>query len=298
MIRWTLALVGLLCGCVYGPDDFRKQVRATEEVVIDAPPPPASSPSGESLHQVLFQDEFGTAVHSAGQRARMLTWLVSMDLSPAQLRGLAVLCQSVADIQRAERVDRAKTGARESKHYGPIYAELIEVLATGAAPDEQVYADLGQRLEAAHLQVHQDGSPLGRQRLRAQGVMEAIIGWMRFLNFEQVEQVSSARFFLRRRLGPLVNPGHHEWVVGTRWDGGDFDILRSTSSADEQGARDLAGLWQDVADRGQAKSQRHRLQAQAILALAVTEPGLMEAIQVLRGERPALDFGALPASEQ
>jgi hypothetical protein len=297
MIRWTLAIVGLLGGCVYGPDDFRKRVTSTDAVLIDTPPPPASSPSGEALHQVLYQDEFGSAVHSAGQRARMLAWLVSLELSPAQLRGLDGLCKSVEAIRRAEVVDRAKTGARESTYYGPIYAELIEVLAEGGTPDEQIYADLAQRLEAAHLQVHQEGPPLARQRQRAQGIIEAIILWMRSLNTKQAEGVSSARFFLRRRLGPLVNPGHYEWVVGSRWDGGDFDILRYTGTAEEAGGMDLAGLWQAEAYRIQPDPHLRLLQARAIMAMAVTEPGLMEAIQVLRGEREALDFSDLSAAE-
>jgi hypothetical protein len=297
MIRWTLAIVGLLGGCVYGPDDFRKRVTATDEVLIDTPPPPAPSLSGEALHQVLYQDEFGSVAHPAGQRARMLAWLVSMELNPAQLRGLAGLCKSVEAIQQAEAVDMAKTGARELTYFGPIYAELIEILAEGAAPDEQIYADLAQRLEAAHLQVHQEGPPLERQRQRAQGVIEAIIQWMRSLNTKQKEMVSSARFFLRRRLGPLVNPGHYEWVVGSRWDGGDFDILRYTGSVDEAGGMDLAGLWQAEAYRVQPDPHLRLLQARAIMAMAVTEPGLIEAIQVLRGERGALDFSDLSAAK-
>jgi hypothetical protein len=290
MFRILLGFAIVLIGCRYGPDDFRKRVTAQDEVKVDTPPPPAPTLEGDSLYQVLYQDEFGPTARPAGQRARMLAWLVSMDLSSAQLQGLAELCQSVAEIRRGERVDQASTGTRESLIYGPIYAELIEELAKGSPPDAATSSGLAKRLEAARVRVHKDGSPLARQRQRADGVIEAIVAWMRLLKPKQSEGVSSARFFLRRRVGPLVSPGHYEWVVGSRWDAGDFDILRFTGDPVEDGGADLGGLWQSEAYRVQPDAHLRLLQARAIMAMAVTEPGLPEAIEVLQGTRAPLDF--------
>ena len=287
---WPAIFVLVVCSCVYGPDDFRKRVTEADEVQVETTPPPAPSAQGEALYQVLYRDEFGDAARPAGQRARMLAWLVSLDLSAAQLHGLKSLCGAVADIRRGEAVDQATVGARESIHYGPIYAELIGSLAQGSPPDEEASARIAQQLETAHAQVHGEGSPLGRQRQRAQGVIEAIVRWMGTLSPDQSQAVSSARFFLRRRVGPLVNPGHYEWVVGSRWDAGDFDILRFTGSDEEDGGVDMAGLWQAEAYRVQPDAHLRLLQARAIMAMAVTEPGLVEAIEVLQGQREPLDF--------
>jgi len=293
---WLVTLFLLVSGCVYGPDDFRKRVTEADEVEIETTPPKAPSAHGEGLYQVLYREEFGQAARPAGQRARMLAWLVGLDLSPAQLQGLKALCGAVVDIRRGEAVDQATVGARECIHYGPIYAELIGSFAQGSPPDAESSARLAAELEAAHAKVHGEGSPLSRQRQRAQGVIEAIVRWMGTLSPGQSEAVSSARFFLRRRVGPLVNPGHYEWVVGSRWDAGDFDILRFTGSDEEDGGVDMAGLWQAEAYRVQPDAHLRLLQARAIMAMAVTEPGLVEAIEVLQGLREPLDFtpGAPP----
>ena len=280
----------LLSGCVYGPDDFRKRVTASDEVTVQTTPPKAPDAAGEALYQVLYREEFGDAARPAGQRARMLAWLVSLELSGAQLEGLKSLCVAVANIRRGEAIDQASVGARESIHYGPIYAELIAHLASGSPPDEEMSARIAEQLEAAHAKVHAEGSPLGRQRQRAQGVIEAIVRWMGTLSAAQSEAVSSARFFLRRRVGPLVNPGHYEWVVGSRWDAGDFDVLRFTGSDEEDGGMDMAGLWQAEAYRVQPDAHLRLLQARAVMAMAVTEPGLLEAIEVLQEQRAPLDF--------
>jgi len=296
MIRWILALSTLQVGCVYGPDDFRKKVTEQDEVKVDVPPPPATTLQGDTLYQVLYQDEYGAAARPAGQRARMLAWLVTLQLSAAQLEGLRELCLSVASIRKGEAVDQAAVGARESLRYGAIYAELIQTLAGGSTLDEETAGALAKRLEAARAHVHADGLPQGRQRQRARGVIEAIVTWMGTLSAEQADQVSSARFFLRRRIGPLVNPGHYEWVVGSRWDAGDFDILRFTGTDEEDGGMDLGGLWQAEAYRVQPDAHLRLLQARAIMAMAVTEPGLPEAIEVLQGQRQPLDFTSRDSS--
>ena len=282
----------LLAACRYGPDDFRKGVSAKDEVLIDTPPPAAPTTQGDALYQVLYQDEYGSVARPAGQRARMLAWLVSMQLSADQLQGLAMLIHGVGDIRRGEEIDRAAVGVRESLAYSEVYADIIQGLSKGAALDSETAAALSKRLEQARAHVHAEASPLQRQRQRADGVIEAIISWMGTLTEAQSAKVSSARFFLRRRIGPLVNPGHYEWVVGSRWDAGDFDILRFTGSTDEVGGMDLGGLWQAEAYRVQPDAHLRLLQARAIMAMAVTEPGLLEAIEVLQGGRSPLDFTA------
>jgi len=284
-LLWTMAW-----GCRYGPDDFARQVKEGDAVLVETTPPAGLSPEVDSLHQVLYQGEFGATAQPTGQRVRMLAWLVTLELDQDGLQSLKALCRTVEGMVGADKLDRAQMGSREATKYGLIYAELIEILAQGTLPDPETASDLATRLKAARALVHRDSSPFKRQRQRAAGVIDAIAAWMRTLGPDQVDQLSQARFFLRRRAGPLVNPGFYEWVVGTHWDAGDFDTLRFTGAAEQKGGMDLGGLWQSEEYRVQPQPHLRLLQARAIMALAVTEPGLVEAIEVLQGQRSPLDF--------
>ena len=87
-----------------------------------------------------------------------------------------------------------------------------------------------------------------------------------------------------------MNPGYYQWVVGSQWDLGDFDLLRHSESTEKVRGMDLAGLWQLEDHRAKSDVRLTLFQAAAIMALAVTEPGLQGAIEVIQGTRAPDDF--------
>lgn len=284
----------LLVGCRYGASDFPTHTKADAGHKVEVKPPAAPTPEGEVLHQVLYKDEYGSFAHPSGQRARMLAWLVSLELEPTQLAGLGSLCTKVEEIRSAEAEDRRNVGQLETQHMGPVHAAIITQLASGVLPEPAEATELAGRLEAAQGLAYADGLPLVRQRKRTGQVIAQIMVWIKSLSQPQLNQVSSARYFLRRRAGPLVNPGQYAWVVGSQWDMGDFDLLRFSGDSKTDGGIDLAGLWLLEDHRVKEDGRLNLLQAAGIAALAVTEPGLPQAIEVLQGRRQPLDFSGTP----
>ncbi len=298
----------MLVACQYGPDDFPPPGLGQESVVVDAPPPSAPTPEGDTLYQLLYEDEYGLEGRAGGQRARMLAWLLSVELDEIQLVELYALCATVEELRREEAEDRSRVGRLEQEHLGPIYKELNALFAKGAAPDAATARLLAARLEAARQRIHElgplpvhdneaqigsrqgDVTHLQRQQRRTAAVISAITRWISTLARKQVLALSSSRYFLRRRAGPLVNPGYYQWLVGSQWDLGDFDLLRHTDSSGERGGMDIAGLWQIEDQRARSDPRLTLFQAAGVMALAITEPGLPAAIEVLQGVRLPDDF--------
>jgi hypothetical protein len=285
-----LATAMVLGGCRYGPDDFARAVRTDPETDLSWVAPPAPDAAGEPLYQLLYKDEFGAAARPAGQRARMLAWIRWMELEQEALSGLSELVAAMGRVRAAEASDRASVALAEDAHLTPVYGKLIEALAADIAPDAPAWTQWSAALAEGHSAVGADGDPHQRQQARVDEVLKLVSEWMRTLHPYQIRRASDARFFLRRRLGPLVNPSHYGWVVGSHWDAGDFDTLRYLRTEDDPPHMDIGGLWRSEAYRIQPAARLRVQQAQVILAVAVSEPGLVEAIEVRQGTRAPLDF--------
>lgn len=285
-----LATAMVLGGCRYGPDDFARAVRTDPETDLAWEAPPAPDAEGEPLYQMLYRDEFGAAARPAGQRARMLAWIRWMELKQDHLEGLAGLVVAVAHVRRTQADDRAGVASVEHEHLTPVYGALITALAASATPNPADLSKWSTALAEGHSAVGAGGNPHQREQARVDTVLSLVSEWMNTLDPYQMRRVSDARFFLRRRLGPLVNPGHYGWVVGSHWDAGDFDTLRYLRTEDQPPHMDLGGLWRSEAYRIEPAAHLRVQQAQVILAVAVSEPGLAQAIEVLRGTRAPLDF--------
>lgn len=249
------------------------------QVVAPAPPTAAGAP----LYQQLYVDEVGEQAHALGQRARMLAWLQGLELSDSQLEGLLTASARVQDVADEEQRADEERGARELEELGPVYEELILALVGVEEPDWEEHA---ARLEAARGRLE---DPHSRQLAAVREQLQAAETWIGSLTPTQQQALATSRFFLRKKLGAMVNPGDHEALVGTRWDAGDFDSKRLTEGDGE--GMDLGGLWSSEPYRAHPDNYLSPLQVQAITVLALTEPGLVEAAEVLLGRRDPLDLG-------
>jgi hypothetical protein len=255
---------------------------------LEAPaprPPPTESAPAEKLYQLLYAGEVGAEARPAGQRARMLAWLQVMALSPEQLEGLLALVGTLRDAEREEEAARASLGAREGALFGPIYAELNARLATGTPLTEAEAAGFAARLESARAEVAYPVDPRRAQVTRVQGLLDRVRPWVGTLNRAQRGHLADSRFFLARRLGPLANPGAYAGITGIDWDGGNVAIADGTVRADDERQMDLGGLWTTEHLRAPPEGYIDELQLLAIVTMALQEPGLPEAVEILLGRR-------------
>jgi hypothetical protein len=289
----SIFIAFVAAGCKYGPDDFARRVTDEEVVTLTPSPPSAPVPEGEKLYQLLYGDEFGPAARPLGQRVRILAWLHGLGLDSDQRDALARLAIEVQGAVHLDRVERDRLGEAELAAYSPIYTELIRGF-TGERPlDAADLEAFSESLSAARLQVHVAGDPHRQAFERTKKILQLVQSWTNTLDKAQRERLADARFFLRRRLGPLVNPGHYEALVGTRWDEGDFNTLRYAARDVDEPAMDLGGLWRSEAYRVKPGMHLNAMQVQAIVAMAVTEPGFSATLQVAAGQRAPLDFAPM-----
>ena len=247
---------------------------------IVAPGPPTAA--GAPLYQQLNVDEVGEEAHALGQRARMLAWLRGLDFSDAQLEGLLAASARIYELAEEEQRADEALGAKELEELGPVYEELILALVSPEDPDWEAH---GARLEEARGRLE---DPHARQLQGVKDQLQAAETWIASLTPTQQQALATSRFFLRKQLGAMVNPGDHEALIGTRWDAGDFDSKRLTEGDGE--GMDLGGLWSSEPFRAHPDNYLSPLQVQAITLLALTEPGLVEAAEVLLGRRDPLDL--------
>lgn len=289
---WWLLAFGPLAACVLSADDFNRTEDRPTLIVPEAAPPPAGSPEGDALYQVLFADEAGPQARALGQRARMLAWLRRMALRPEQLQGLLDLARELEAAEAAVAQAAEVVGEREAVALGPVYQDVVRTLARDTPPSEDDLYQLAARLERAHADAAQ-GVDLRRERyLALRRSLERARAWIDTLDVAQQERLLESRYFLRRRLGALTTPGDHERLVTTWWDAGDFSTLDDAPAQATDGM-DLGGLWSAEANRREPDGQTTAVQQQAIVVMAAFEPGLPEAIEVLLGQRAALDFREL-----
>ncbi len=289
-MRWWWSVIGLTA-CDVEPSMFRGVGRQPDVTEILSSPP-TSPPEGERLYQLLYADEHGTTARQAGQRARMIGWVRSLSLSARQLEDLHGLIIHFRERMKFYQAELAAVDALEAELYGPIYADVIARLA-GPDPWDQTALDaLAGRLAEAQAKVAEE-APHTLARDRVQQQVHAIEDWANTLTDPQKERLSHSRYFLRRRLGPLGNPGHYESLIGTLWDVGDFDSLRYAQRLEDEHAMDIGGLWSSEPLRTGPDWYLSPIQLKTIVFLALTEPGICEAVEVLRGLREPDQYGPL-----
>ena len=174
--------------------------------------------------------------------------------------------------------------------YGPVYTELATLYAAGTPVPDATLAAAADRLAAARAEVAAAGDPHAAQLARTRQLLEQVRPWVRRLPEAQRYRLSSCRFFLNHRLGPLLNPQDYGEYTGIDWDGGDFSQLRATAREADEPHMNLGGLWATEALRAPPGSYIDELQLVAIVTMALTEPGLSEAIEVRLGQRAAGDM--------
>jgi hypothetical protein len=283
-------LLASLGACRVSADDLGR-VSSVPDLEAPAPtPPPAESAPAEKLYQLLYAGEFGVEAHPAGQRARMLAWLQGMALSPDQLEGLLALVGELRRAEDAEAAARVEVGAREGALLRPIYTELSARLASGTPLTEAEAAGFAARLERARTEVAAGGTgdaidPRRAQVARVQSLLDRVRPWTQTLSRSQRAHLADSRFFLVRRLGPLVNPGAYAGFTGIDWDGGNVAVADGTVRPDDERHMDLGGLWTTEQLRAPPEGYIDDLQLLAIVTLALQEPGLPEAVEVLLGRR-------------
>lgn len=274
----------LLLACRVSPDDIVR-TRNLPDIELPAPsPPPAETPGQEALYQLLFAGELGDEAHAAGQRVRILAWIDAMDLSVSQMRGLLLLCERVRAALAEQQRLGAEVAAREIALYGPIYAELAEDLAHPGSATEEELGAYATRLAAARAEVLAGGDPRAEALDRARAIVGMARPWVANLTEQQRSRLGQARFFLARRLGPLLNPGDYGEFTGISWDGGDFSAVESTARPPEEGQLDLGGLWSVERLRAPPGAYLDALQLQAIVVMAVQEEELPGALTTRLGQ--------------
>lgn len=286
----TMCIVAGLSGCAYHPDDFKRPVSddATQSVAAVPPAPPV--PEGEPLYQMLYADEFGEEARALGQRARMLAWLHGSGLEDAQLRALIPLAASVAAAVDEDEDERSALGPRELEAYGDTYRTLIKAFAGQESLSAEEMAQHADTLRAARTALWGETDPHRARFARVGSVLGRIQAWVNSLSKEQQSRLAEVRFFLRRPLAPLARPGHYESMLAGSWDIGDFDTLRYAGRSPNDAAMNIGGLFAAEAYRVRPNTHLTALQVQALMARALLEPGLVEAIEVVLGEREPLAF--------
>lgn len=256
--------------------------------VIDAPPPPVEDPGEAALYQQLFEGESGADALAWGQRARMLAWFRYMDLTADQLAGLAALTEQVAEREATIRAAEQDVAARELAALQPVYADILTGLASPTLPDDETLDALGTALAQAHLDAGED--VLYRVRHdQLRGMLSDTQVWIDSLDEDQQVALGTSRFLLRRQVGALVSPGDHGELLGSAWDGIDFRALLLGRPPTDSKPMDIGGLWATETVRSTPDQRLSVVQRRALTLLAARQPGLVEAIQVARGERDALD---------
>lgn len=269
-----LLLLALGLGCAPEPTPLPTQAEVTAAEAREEAP---------DLARALYDAPVLPAATASEQRVRMLLWIRRMELSRGQLDRLEALRKLA--VAQAERVRAAE--AAVTQEYAPeanaTYDALFEALAAGKDLDDPSLAPLVARARALSGGGEREKTLL---QLRMEGVrlvLEAERELLDTLTPTQEERLAEALFFLRRRLDPVGTPGDWEALVGSTYDAGAPGILLRGSSAQARDPMNLGGLWSDP-PRGASGDPELLPEArrEALLYLAVLEPGLDEAISAAR----------------
>ena len=259
--------------------------------VIPATPPPARSPSGEKLYQMLYAGEFGSGATPAGQRLRILAWAAYVNFSPEQLEALLKISDAVHRIEAENARDMQLLDETESAALVPAYQELITHYANeGTVGDTELGAE-SLTLERARLAAYGGTDPRGAHY---QGVMKAlrkVNGWVANQPEDMQKRMGACRFFLQRRLGPFTNPGDYGLWLGTAWSGANFASLKTELRPVDEGQMDIGGLWSADEVEKSPEGSLHGLRVAVLLLFAIESEGFPEALEVRMGSRNPDDYG-------
>lgn len=251
-----------------------------------APAPSAAVAEPEPLYRSLYAGEVGEPARRLGQRARMLIWLSEAGFTPAELEALKALAMA-AKAAEAEALARAEAAGVAEAALTPALQAIAARYAAGPPPEDAELAALGAALEAARAPL-EDPRKATWEALTAQ--LRAAEAWVTTLPAQRQEHLADARFFLQHRAGALSTPGAYTDWLGTPWNGADFGALRVTPPGDDEPEMNVGGLWTaDVVGHG-PDSRIRGARLAALLVLAFTEPGLVEAIEVRLGQRAVEDY--------
>ncbi len=277
---WLACVASL--ACKVDSTDFQR-APTLEAVALEGPtPPPAQGPEGEKLYQLLFAGELGPQAADMGQHARMLVWLGVMDFSEVQLDALVRLLDRLDAAREDQQAQRVDQDLRELTILGPIYQRIAEAWSAGATPTEAELAAFATELQAARATLYGDEDPRAAELARTTVLMDHVGAWVTTLSPQQQHDLAQCRFFLRRRLGPLLNPGDYGDLTGISWDGGDFRGINTTFRDDDEHHMDIGGLWSTEHMRAPPHLYLDTLQLKALVVMALKEPGLRAAIAARR----------------
>jgi hypothetical protein len=275
----------LLLACTVPVPDLARPTSSDPTITDVATPPPAHGPEEEKLYQALYAGEIGEDAYARGQRTRLLVWLVALELTESQLRGLAALSVALRAADAEITAQRAAVGAAELAAFAPVYDELDQRLSQGGGLTEAEAQGFAERLTAARKDAYADEDPRAAHYRRVRDALALVRPWIATLSDAQRARLGEARFVLGRRLGPFVNPGDYADLVGTMWDGGDFGSLRATARPSEEGHLDIGGLWAVEAQQSGPDRRLEGFQVEALVLFTALEPALPDAIALRLGER-------------
>lgn len=264
-------------------------------LACDARPPEAAVPTPAPekpalpLYEELYAGEYGPEATRRGDRVRILVWLRALALRPPQLDALVHASRSVRLGLQELGADQAARDEAELASFGPSYDALTVALAAGDPP-EAVREEAARALAEAHARL---GHPETRRWTMVRAVLGRAEALVDQLDEPQRDAMRHALFFLRKPISPGIAPEFYEGLVGAAWRAGDFGSMeRVRQGAVDPGSLDIGGLWR-VNDEDETDALTG-LRLQVLTALALAHPGLVPAVEVLRGERAPLDFTETP----
>lgn len=248
----------------------------------EAAPPVEPWPARPSLPlaERLYGGELGAPAAALGDQVRILLWLRSLELDPAQLQGFCAAAERVAQARAAAEARRAEAAQAELAALQGLYEGLAQALAQGPLSEEEAAA-WALRLEeapvarTAALQV--ETALIDATLAEAGGLLDLL---------SNRAGLGNALFLLRRELGDGVRPALYQDLIGRPWAAGDFATLRTARSPDAQGQLDLGALWTLEGGDRRLLQGVDRLKLQVLLALALDHPQTLPACARLQAPPP------------
>lgn len=244
-------------------------------------------PADPTLAALLYEAPALPSDSPEAGLARMVAWLVYMELDAGQLARLGEL-EATARLQRtraaeAEAAIRARWAAREQELYG----RLIPLLVKRTPADRPEMQALQAELAALDAGGERERALLTVRVEATRRVLEAGQALLGTLSEAQEARFDSALFVLRRRLDPVGTPGDYDALVGAPFSVGENGILLRGTAQGLGDPLDLGGLFSDTPAGSEARAQAlPELRREAILFLILHEPQLPEAIGRLSRPEP------------
>ncbi len=229
----------------------------------------AAEPS--PLSEVLYGGELGDEAREAGDRVRLLVWLSRMDLREAQLAALAGAGRRVAS--ERERIEAAidASADEEAARLDVVYAQLEAALLAGGEVE-----GFAERVAEARDGL-EDPRALKAELLRL--ALAEASAWVATLDELRAAALVDALFVTRSEVGVGRSPGVVGALLGTPWPAEDFATLVRAQDAPALDL-DVGGLWS--LDGGDTRPALDPVRREALVALVLLQPGLVEACEAWR----------------